>query len=83
MISATDNKQLSSKKADVYSFGVILYELIGKQGPFGKHYQYSDDSLRGKTIPEDPGPDNVHATSYMQLLGFAQLSYFRRFVFCI
>jgi len=43
------HKEVASQKADVYSFGIILYELIGKSGPFGAGYQYSDKDLQGGT----------------------------------
>lgn len=46
-VISTNGKRFASKKADVYSFGVILYELIGKQGPFGKSYHYTDEAVRG------------------------------------
>ncbi|XP_067929737.1 guanylate cyclase 32E-like [Watersipora subatra] len=39
-------KEVASKKADIYSFGIILYELVGKHGPFGMGYQYSDKDLQ-------------------------------------
>lgn len=41
------HNESASQKADIYSFGIILYELIGKHGPFGTGYQYSDKDLQG------------------------------------
>ena len=40
-------KEQASQRADVYSFGIILYELIGKQGPYGRGYSYSDEDVQG------------------------------------
>lgn len=39
---------MASQKGDIYSFGVILYELIGKHGPYGAGYDYTDKDLQGK-----------------------------------
>lgn len=44
------HSQLASQKADIYSFGIILYEVIGKQGPFGKGYAYTDEQLTGALL---------------------------------
>lgn len=41
-------KEMASQKADIYSFGIILYELIGKRGPYGTGYHYTDKDLQGQ-----------------------------------
>jgi len=41
------HSEVASQKADVYSFGIILYEVIGKKGPFGKGYAFSVQELEG------------------------------------
>jgi len=41
-----------SQKGDVYSFGIILYEIIGRRGPFGP-------------CPEDPKGANLKLFVYV------------------
>jgi hypothetical protein len=38
-----------SQKGDIYSFGVVLYEIIGRIGPYGDLFDSSDASAEGTT----------------------------------
>ncbi|KAF6030690.1 hypothetical protein EB796_010989 [Bugula neritina] len=44
------HSEIASQKADVYSFGIILYEVIGKKGPFGKGYAFSVQELEALVL---------------------------------
>jgi hypothetical protein len=33
------------RKCDVYSFGIILYEVLGQQGPWGRGQDMKDDEV--------------------------------------
>lgn len=36
-----------TKEGDVYSFAIILHEIIGRQGPYG-HYEVNEDDASGQ-----------------------------------
>ncbi|XP_017772272.1 PREDICTED: receptor-type guanylate cyclase Gyc76C-like isoform X2 [Nicrophorus vespilloides] len=43
-----------TQKGDVYAFGVILYEIIGRKGPFGLcEYEPKDIIEQVKSVPQD------------------------------
>ena len=45
-----------TQKGDVYSFGIILYEIFGRDGPYGKTVFQEEDIVALVRDPE-PGKD--------------------------
>lgn len=81
MIAATNDSQAALRKADVYSFGIILYELVGKQGPFGKRYDYSDDTVRSRSPHLSPGTD-LYQMTYSMIINFLTAGLLLREYYC-
>lgn len=53
-ITDIDEEEIGSQKGDVYSFGIILYELHGRQGPFGETSLTHQEILDKVALPTDP-----------------------------
>lgn len=45
-----------SKEGDVYSFAIILHEIIGRQGPYGL-YEVNEDDASGQLTGARSGDD--------------------------
>lgn len=57
LLREPNNSPCGSQKADVYAFAIILYEIIGRRGPFGvSHYEPKEIVNRVKRIPP-PGQE--------------------------
>ena len=51
-----DGLMRGTQKGDVYSFGIILYEIFGRDGPYGKTVFQEEDIVALVRDPE-PGKD--------------------------
>ncbi|XP_057666697.1 guanylate cyclase 32E [Diorhabda carinulata] len=59
-----------TQKGDVYSFSILLYEIIGRQGPWGKNntdYREIIESVKREKleVPFRPPLDNLGAAEYI------------------
>ena len=39
-----------TKEGDIYSFGIIFHEVIGRQGPYGIYDGIANDNAEGKGL---------------------------------
>ncbi|XP_049826749.1 guanylate cyclase 32E isoform X1 [Aethina tumida] len=59
-----------TQKGDVYSFGIILYEIIGRNGPWGKIIMSPSEIIAevkkvDKSVPFRPPLDDLGVSSYI------------------
>ncbi|XP_050503369.1 guanylate cyclase 32E [Diabrotica virgifera virgifera] len=59
-----------SQKGDVYSFAILLYEIIGREGPWGKINLDLHDIIKGlkrqgQEVPLRPPLDNLGSADYI------------------